>query len=260
MRLKMENQQSVQYERAGALKNFKVMNKLGTLFFAMFLIGAMLPLVDLGGWSNETLSLYYFEEPTFLMILAVAGLAAFVSGISRTAARVIALLFVGIILIECISQILDLYDIARSWEQLFESLPIRGKDLISAASVMLSISFIGIFGCVFAPRYKENKQLKAAITGQAIIGTEGSDTANGSKNAVGDSVPMLEKIKNFIAIAAKKILDAIKYIYQIIQPPVNAMLDKVADIVCEKQPQLKREQVKLALLIVLVVLIYLIVF
>ena len=89
----MENQQLINYNRADALNHFKVMNKLGATFFILFLIGAFLPLANLGGWSKETFNLYTLAEPVFLIVLAASGAVVYLTGISRFTGRVISLLF-----------------------------------------------------------------------------------------------------------------------------------------------------------------------
>jgi hypothetical protein len=63
-----------------------------------------------------------------------------------------------------------------------------------------------------------------------------------------------------LSLVIIKAVGFIKYAYQIIKPLIDALLDKAADIICKQQPNLKREQVKIVLLGVLVVLIYCIIF
>ena len=196
----MENQQAANINNNNVLSHIVIMNKLGASFFIMFLVGAMLPLVDLGGFSNKTISLYSLAEPILLMILATVGVLVYLSGISRTAGRTVSFIFVAIVIFPLLSQLYDVYDLAKSaavrkvdlggggfefsdvlsrLKRMMKGIDIRNaKDLISVGSVLLAISFIGIIGGIYSPRYKENKQIKAAITGQqtelteAVISTE----------------------------------------------------------------------------------------
>lgn len=277
----MENQQTIQVERTGAQKNFKLMNKLGTLFFIMFLIGITIPVIDLGEWSDEVINVYNLVQPISLVALAVIGLFIFVSGVSRTAGRVTSLLFILTILISIITQLLDVYDMGKSMadmtgrefefrhfkralENTIPTVPseFRGRQFPAGAIsviALLVISFFGILGCVFAPRYKENKQLKAAITGQVIEADETSAAIQETSAVAGDSTPLFAKVKDVFTVVVQKLIAAFKYAYQIIQPLVDVMLDKIADIVCEKQPQLKREQVKVVFFIIFLILIFLLI-
>jgi len=273
----MENQQLVSYSRSDAINHFKVMNKLGATFFILFLIGAFLPLANLDGWSKETISINTLANPTFLIILAVIGSVANLSGLSRIAARSVSLLFITLIFGWCLVQLYDIYDLAktareirgrdfefkhfaRSFKDMFEILPIRARDLVSPASFLLALSFVGITACIFSPRYKENKQFKAAILGQALEINDSIAAVEKSETNAGKESSFVENIKSTLSLAIKKATGFIKYAYQITKPLVDALLDKAADIICKQQPNLKREQVKMVLLGVLVVLIYLIVF
>jgi uncharacterized membrane protein YtjA (UPF0391 family) len=273
----MENQQLVNYNRTDALNHFKVMNKLGATFFILFLIGAFLPLANLDGWSTETINLNTLASPTFLIILALIGAAVNLTGISRIAARAASLLFVTLIVGWCIAQLYDIYDLAktareirgrdfefkhfaRSFKDMFEVLPIRARDLVSPASFLLSLSFVGITACIFSPRYKENKQFKAALLGQAIEENKSTFTVEKSTTTTSKKSPFVDTFKNMLSLVIIKAVGFIKYAYQIIKPLIDALLDKAADIICKQQPNLKREQVKIVLLGVLVVLIYCIIF
>jgi len=260
----MENQQATSVNINSALSQIKIMNKLGTSFFIMFLVGAMLPLADLGGWSNETLSLYNFAEPTLLMILAVIGTLVYFSGISRTGGRIISFLFIACVIGAIYSQLQELAESTRGMrgdnfdlKNILRGFPV--KELVSVASVLLAISFIGIFGGIFSPRYKENTQLKAAITGQNIELNESETSTNPESNNATKG-EFVVKIKAFVNNLITKVINIAKYAYQIIKPLINSLLDKGTDIICKQQPQLKREQVKMVLGGILVVLIYLIVF
>jgi len=260
----MENQQVSTSNTSNALSHIKIMNKLGTSFFIMFLVGAMLPLADLGGWSNETLSLYNFAEPTLLMILAVIGTLVYFSGISRTGGRIISFLFIACVIGAIYSQLQEIAEATRGMrgnnfdlKNILRGFPV--KELVSVASVLLVISFIGILGGIFSPRYKENKQLKAAITGQNIELNESETSTNPESNNATKSEFVI-KIKAFVNNLITKVIYIAKYAYQIIKPLINSLLDKGTDIICKQQPQLKREQVKMVLGGILVVLIYFIIF
>jgi hypothetical protein len=273
----METQQVVSYNKTNRLNHLKVMNKLGTTFFILFLVGAFLPLANLGGWSNETLNLYTIAEPVFLLALAVSGAVVYLTGISRLAGRAISLLFVVLVLAWFLSQLYDIYDLAksaremrgrdfewkhftRSFKDMFEALPIRARDLVSPASFLLALSFVGITACIFSPRYKENKQFKAAILGQALEINDSTTAVEKSETNAGEESSLVEKLKSTLSLVFTKATGLIKYVYQIIKPLIDALLDKTTDIICKQQPNLKREQVKMVLLGVLVVLIYLIIF
>jgi len=167
----MENTQA-------AISNNKlIMNKLGASFYIMFLVGAMLPLVDLSGWSTETISLYNLTKPTLLMILAAVGVLVYLSGISGAAGRLISLTFISFIVVANFNELKEFYNLITSNGRNFElkhilsdvdkflsTLPIPKERLISVASVLLFISFIGIFCGIFSPRYKLRKHLKEAVT------------------------------------------------------------------------------------------------
>jgi hypothetical protein len=270
----MENQQVVSYNKSNAVNHLKVMNKLGATFFILFIVGAFLPLANLGGLSKETLNLYTLAEPIFLLALAVSGVMVYLTGISRFAGRAISLLFTVLVLGWFLSQLYDIYDLAksareirgrdfewrhfaRSFKEMAGALPIRGKDLVSAASCLLALSFVGITACIFSPRYKENKQFKAAILAQPVESTSRVD--NTEVNTAKAS-SLLNNLKSTLSLVITKAIASIKYVYQIVKPLVNALLDKGADIICKQQPNLKREQVKMVLLGVMIVLIYLIIF
>ena len=159
-------------------KNNKlIMNKLGASFFIMFLVGAMLPLVNFGEWSTETISLYNLVKPTVLMIVAAFGVLVYASGINKTVGRLISLTFIALIVEANLSQLQDIYelitsggrnfdfkDMLRDIDKLLSTLPIPRRELISVASVLLIISFIGIIGGIFSPRYKERKQVRNTVT------------------------------------------------------------------------------------------------
>lgn len=273
----MENQQVVSYNKTNMLNHLKVMNKLGTTFFILFLVGALLPLANLDGWSKETFNLYNLAEPVFLIALAVSGVVVYLTGISRLVGRAISLLFVVLVLSWLLSQLYDIYDLAksaremrgrdfewkhfaRSFKEMIGALPIRGRDLISPASFLLILSFVGITACIFSPRYKENKQLKAAILGQSIEINGESVAVEKSVTNVAEEGSLLAKLKGISSFAITKTVGFVKYAYQIIKSLVDALLDKAADIICKQHTNVKREQVKMVLLGVLIVLIYLIVF
>ncbi|MGB0937743.1 MAG: hypothetical protein ACPGTQ_09805 [Colwellia sp.] len=271
----MENQQLVNVNRTDALSHFKLLNKLGAVFFIMFLAGVYLPLADLGGWSNETFNLYSLAEPTFLIVLAVLGVVTYLSGISRVAGRAISALFVALILGWLISQLYDIYDLAktaremrgrdfefkhfiRSFKEITGALPVSARDIVSPAVALLVVSFIGIVGCIFSPRYKENKTLKATLLGQQIPADEVSSSVSQESNNTIETSSAVNNGKNLLSLIITKVVSFIKYAYQIIKPLIDALLDKAADIICKQQPNLKREQVKLALLAIFIVLIFLI--
>lgn len=273
----MENQQLVSYNRADALNHFKLMNKLGATFFILFLVGAYLPLANLGGWSKETFNLYTLAEPVFLIVLAVGGVVVYLTGISRFSGRVISLLFVVLVLSWLLSQLYDIYDLAksareirgrdfewkhfaRSFKEMIGALPIRGRDLVSPASFLLALSFVGITACIFSPRYKENKHFKAAVLGQPIEVSDSTSTVDNTEANTAKASSLVTNLKSTLSLVITKAIAFIKYVYQIVKPIVNALLDKGADIICKQQPNLKREQVKMVLLGVMIVLIYLIIF
>ncbi|AAZ24132.1 hypothetical protein [Colwellia psychrerythraea] len=274
----MENQQIVSYKKTNALSHFQGMNKLGTTFFILFIVGSFLPLADLGGWSNETLSLYNLANPMVLLIIAAIGVLVNLTGFSRTASRWVSLVFVALVVGWFLTQLYDIYDLAKSAREIrgrdfefkhfvrsikgmVQGLPINSADdLISLASILLTVAFVGISGCVFSPRYKENKQLKAAITGQPIDESQDEVTNIQAKLESNKKPSLVNSVKAFVVSVITKAIGAIKYIYQIIKPLVNALLDKAADIICQQQPNLKREQVKVAVFSVSVVLLYLLIF
>jgi hypothetical protein len=271
----MENQQLANVNRADALNHLKLLNKLGAAFFIMFIAGVYLPLANLDSWSDQTFNLYTLTEPTFLMVLAVMGVVMYISGISRVAGRAISALFVVLILGWLISQLYDIYDLAktaremrgrdfefkhfiRSFKEITGALPVSARDIVSPAMALLVISFVGIVGCVFSPRYKENKPLKVVLLGQQIPADEESPSVSQENKNTKGAASAIDNGKNLLSLIITKAVSFIKYAYQIIKPLVDALLDKAADIICKQQPNLKREQVKLALLAIFIVLIFLI--
>jgi len=271
----MENQQVVRYNKSNAVNQLKVMNKLGATFFILFILGVFLPLANLGGWSKETFNLYTLAEPIILIVLAVSGFVVYLTGISRLTGRVISLLFVVLVLGWLLSQLYDIYDLAktareirgrdfewkhfaRSFKEMISVLPIRGRDLVSPASFLLALSFVGITACIFSPRYKENKQLKAAILGKPL--DENNHTSIDESPSIPDNKSLLvDKLKISSSVVITKVISCLKYAYQVIKPLVDALLDKAADIICKQQPNLKRKQVKMVLLGGIFILIYLII-
>jgi len=274
----MENQQLMNYNRADAFNHFKLMNKLGATFFILFLIGAFLPLIDFGEWSNKTVNLYNLANPLLLMVIAVLGVVVNITGVNRAAARILALSFVVIVIGWLLAQLYDIYDMAkvareirgrdfefkhfvRSIKDMVQGLPISSADdLFSVASILLMASFIGLVGCIFSPRYKENKQFKAAILGQPVEVNDSTSTVGSTEVNTAKASPLVNNLKSTLSLVITKVIASIKYAYQIVKPLVNALLDKGADIICKQQPNFKREQVKIVLLGVMIVLIYLIIF
>jgi len=208
----MENNQAVTLNASDALKHVKLMNKLGASFFILFLISMSLSLADLGEWSDKTLNLYNIFEPTFLMVLAVIGTIVYASGINKILGRVISFIFITIVLSTFLSQVFDVLEVAKSarearglnfefkhmvraLNEVIKSSPFHMRQYstpplnIILVMTLLPISLIGIIGGIFSPRFKENKALKAVITGKKIELTEPEspnditlDTAN--KNSV----------------------------------------------------------------------------
>ena len=273
----MENQQLVNVNRADAFSHLRLLNKLGAIFFIMFLVGTFLPLADLGGWSKETFNLYTLAEPVFLIVLAISGAVIYSTGISRLAGRTVSLLFILLIVGWFLSQLYDIYDLAktareirgrdfefkhfaRSFKDMIGALPVRAKHLVSPASILLILSFIGIVGCIFSPRYKENKQFKAAILGQQLEASESNSPVENTDINTIEVSSLVNKFKSILSLIITQVIGFIKYAYQIIKPLVDALLDKAADIICKQQPNLKREHVKMALLAIFVVLFYFIIF
>ncbi|MBA6352711.1 hypothetical protein [Colwellia sp. BRX9-1] len=274
----MENQQIVSYNKTNALSHLQVMNKLGTTFFILFIVGAFLPLADLGVWSDETFSLYNIANPMVLLVIATLGVLVTLTGLSRTASRLLSLVFVALVVGWFLTQLYDIYDMAkvareirgrdfefkhfaRSIKGMAQGLPINSADdLFSVASILLMASFIGLVGCIFSPRYKENKQFKAAILGQPVEVNESTSTGDSTEVNSAKASSLVTNLKSTLSLVITKAIALIKYAYQIVKPLVNALLDKGADIICKQQPNLKREQVKMVLLGVIVVLIYLIIF
>jgi hypothetical protein len=285
----MENQQAANINNNNVLSHIVIMNKLGASFFIMFLIGAMLPLVDLGGFSNKTISLYSLAEPILLMILATVGVLVYLSGISRTAGRTVSFIFVAIVIFPLLSQLYDVYDLAKSAAvrrlelggggfkfsdvlsdlgKMLQPFNIRHiKDVLSVGSVLLIISFIGIIGGIFSPRYKENKQIKATITGQqtelteAVISPETESDASANTEVIkANEGAFLGKAKILVNSLLTKLIEIYKCVYQNVKPLIDSSLDKGADIICKQQSVLKRDQVKMLLVAIIVVLISFIIF
>lgn len=258
----MENHHSA--TQGNTLTHLKLVNKLGAAFFVMFIIGAYLPLADLGGWSTENFSLYKLAEPTLLIILAVIGTLIYASGISRLAGRAVSFLFVILIVGWFLYQLYDIYDMAktyremrgrsfefkhftRSFEDVVGALNIQGEDIISPASFLLVISFIGITGCIYSPRYRENQPLKATLLGQNVPASESilsSANENGSTNKENS---VIAKGKNLLSIIVLKAIRFIKYIYKIVKPLIEALLDKAADIICEKAAKLRPREAQMGI-------------
>ena len=278
----MENKQlvsiNINTNTNTALSHFKLINKLGASFFVLFIIGSFLPLIDLGEWSNKTINLYNLASPMLLIVIAALGVVVNLTGVSRTAARILALSFVVIVMGWLLSQLYDIYDMAkvareirgrdfefkhfvRSIKGMVQGLPIKSADdLFSVASILLIASFIGLVGCIFSPRYKENKQFKAAILGQPVEVNDSTSTVDNTEVNTAKASSLVNNLKSTLSLVITKAIASIKYVYQIVKPLINALLDKGADIICKQQPNLKREQVKMVLLGVMIVLIYLIIF
>ncbi|MBA6365474.1 hypothetical protein H4J42_17165 [Colwellia sp. BRX8-8] len=235
-------------------------------------------MADLGVWSDETFSLYNIANPMVLLVIATLGVLVTLTGLSRTASRLLSLVFVALVVGWFLTQLYDIYDMAkvareirgrdfefkhfaRSIKVMAQGLPINSADdLFSVASVLLMASFIGLVGCIFSPRYKENKQFKAAILGQPVEVNESTSTGDSTEVNTAKASSLVTNLKSTLSLVITKAIAFIKYVYQIIKPLINALLDKGADIICKQQPNLKREQVKMVLLGIIVVLIYLIIF
>ena len=276
----MEKQSTISGIFSNTSNEFKVMNKLGVTFFIMFIVGAFLPLVDLGEWSEETINLNFIANPILLIIVATIGAVVNLTGISRVAARVVSIIFIMLIIGWLLSQLYDVYDAAKeakgrnfefrhftrylekSVQEITRFVP-GFKDLnnfISFASILLTVSFFGVFGCMFSPRYKENLALKAAITGHSIIRTESESTFDNTETNTSKIASFIESSKNILSRLLSKAISLIGYVYQIIKPLVNSLLEKGTDIICKQQPNLKRGHVKMTLFVILIVLLYIIIF
>lgn len=105
----MENQSCSDSNFLSPLYHFKVKNKLGVTFFSLFVLGAFLPLIDLSDFSDDTISLFTLASPTYLIILAVIGSIVNITGFSRLAARVVALIFITLIVGWLLSALFDVY-------------------------------------------------------------------------------------------------------------------------------------------------------
>jgi len=278
----MENQPIVTFNASNALKQLKLMNKLGVSFFILFLTAMSLSLVDLGEWSNETISLYNIVEPTFLMILAIIGVVVYALGINKTLGRVISFIFIALVVSTCLSQLYEIYDVAKSarearglefefkhftraMSEVINASPVhQNKNMMNVVNVLivvtvLPISIIGIFCGIFSPRYRENKALNAAITGQQFESTQLKSTTNiGSDKTNKSGFPL--NIKALLNNLLVKVINAIKTIYHIMKPLVNSLLDKGTEIICKQQSQLKPEQVKMVLGGLLALGIFLVIF
>lgn len=278
----MENQSIATFNASNALKQLKLMNKLGVSFFILFLISMSLSLVDLGEWSNETINLYNIFEPTFLMILAVIGAIVYALGINRTLSRVISFIFIALVVSTCLSQLYDIYDVAKSareargldfefkhfvraMNEMIKSSPVHvfnNKTVplnIIIVVTLLPISLIGIMGGIFSPRFKENKALNAAIIGQQFESTQLGSTTNIESDKTNKSGFTL-KVKTLLNNLLVKIINVIKTIYNIVKPLINSLLNKGTEVICKQQPQLKSAQVKMVLGGLLALGIFLVIF
>lgn len=278
----MDSQQAVKPKFQNPFNELKILNKLGASFFLMFIIGAYLPLVDLGEYVEETISLYFLAEPTILLILAFVGFAIFASGISQMAARLISVTFVVLVLGAIFSQLYDIYDLAREARELrgrtfefkhfvdalgasMDMVPrnMRGLGhLVSPASILLCVSFLGIIGCMVSPRYKINNNLKAALKGESVDSVDAnfSSKGNGNQNATASFQEFTSKATGLVKSLTLKIIEIIKLVYQVVAPLVLSFLDKGATLICEKQPQFEKQKVKMVLAILLALVIIWVIF
>jgi hypothetical protein len=271
----MENQSCSDSNFLSPLYHFKVKNKLGVTFFSLFVLGAFLPLIDLSDFSDDTISLFTLASPTYLIILAVIGSIVNITGFSRLAARVVALIFITLIVGWLLSALFDVYQATLEWgngrdvrlshfikvlTSMTGFMPNRVEDYVSLASVLLTVSFVGIAACIFSPRYKENVAFKAAVLGNSQITEESMSTSLDAEKRSDSSSRFIQKITLTLSLAIKKVTTFIQFIYLIIQPLVNSMLEKGTDIICKQNTALRREHVKMSLLAASIVVLYFIVF
>ena len=278
----MDNQQAITPNFQNLFNELKILNKLGASFFIMFIIGTFLPLVDLGEYVEETISLYFLTEPTILLIFAFIGCVIFISGISQTAARLISITFIVFVFGSIFSQLYDIYDLAREARELrgrtFEfkhfvdaledsmnTLPrnLRRLDyLVSPASVLLCISFIGIIGCMVSPRYKTNNNLRAILKGESVESIEAdiSSEKDASQNTKTNFHEFISKASALFKNLIVRIFEIIQLVYQVVAPLVSSLLEKSANFICEKQPHFEKQKVKMVLTILLALLVFWLIF
>lgn len=259
---------------------FRIVNKLGGSFFILFLIGAFLPLVAAGGWSQEKISLYEYDQPLLLMFIALIGIIVYLSGISRLFARVISSVFIAVVILTILSNAYDIYEAAKILRanefrvsylvrSISEALApysfVTKQDLgskvqytLSIGAVILTLSFVGIIGCIFSPRYKENKELQEKIVEENI----NSSVSHTSKETETGNIDTLTTEKMLTNSLMAKLISFVKHIYSIVAPVINTLLDKCSNLICDKIPTLKpnQQKVKFGLGCILIILIYIIIF
>jgi hypothetical protein len=245
--------------------SIKPLNKLGASFFALFLLGSFLPLFS--DFFGESISLYETVDSKFLFVLAFAGIVVFLSGVSRIVARLTAGLFIGFIVFGAIAAVWDAYDykegIAELLVLLKEFAQVGAQAVANAmspvAGISLLISFMGIACCIRAPRYKENLKLRDKLFGikaentasEITLETTPSEERHKTEQALPGSFwdVLLQKTKNIAAV-----------IYRIGKPVLQAYLDKGTELLCKIFPNLNRDYVRHALLVILVFVVLYFVF
>ncbi|WP_351011621.1 hypothetical protein [Shewanella sp. S1-58-MNA-CIBAN-0166] len=269
-----------QQDNTKKFSGFRIVNKLGGSFFILFLIGAFLPLVAAGGWSQEKISLYEYDQPLLLMFIALIGIIVYLSGISRLFARVISSVFIAVVILTILSNAYDIYEAAKILRanefrvsylvrSISEALApysfVTKQDLgskfqytLSIGAVILTLSFVGITGCIFSPRYKENKELQEKIV-EENINSSVSHTWKETETGNIDSLTTEKMLTNSLMA---KLISFVKHIYSIVAPVINTLLDKCSNLICDKIPTLKpnQQKVKFGVGCILIILIYIIIF
>ena len=271
----MEDKETVVAHQLNALGHFKVLNKLGTVFFILFIVTAFRPFSS-GMFGIES-SLYSRVEPTFLIFLAGCAVVVFISGVSHKAARVVTVLFILVALLA----ISDLGEEASQVNSLFGSSGTSGfkegiailKDGIMSSTnnrsttsfqfspslILMCISFIGIIGCIWSPRYKENKDLISSLTSKDILVKATADI----DAPITNETPLTNKVFNTQTESAvtSSMNEKIGALYQkvlVVAKKVDSLFNEATNKVCEKKPTLNSKHVKIALYGAAVLLIWLI--
>lgn len=268
----MEEKETITVNHLNALGHFKVLNKLGTIFFILFIVSAFMPFAT--DFITDA-SLYARIQPTFLIFIALIAAVVFVTGVSRNIARGITILFIIISLFaisslgEQTSQLNSLFgtgntsSLKAGWIILKESIVTTADSRtattfkFSPSLILMLIAFLGILGCTFSPRYKENKALIAFLTSKEFMGqaTMNDDSDSPSTNVAVDAQTTGEAN---VSIKAK--LDILGQKAVVIAKNTDTLFDKASKTLCDKKAELNHKHVKIALYSVTALLIWLILF
>jgi hypothetical protein len=176
-----------------------------------------------------------------------------------------------------LSSLYDIYDFAKEARELrgrdfefkyfvralgdvIENSPLDSLDRLPIAGFLLFLSSIGIIGCIWSPRFTENKLFYATLMGRSLSEGERKDMSKSVTENDRNTESFLIKTKQLTKSGVVTLFAFVKDIYKIIVPMIDSILDKCTNIICKQQASIDPKLVKKILIGMLLILVYLVVF